>query len=101
MTTRNRFDRVSIAPSVRTPIVTPVNCIAAILLNEGTAQAKLWDAETGGVSKNLNASVEFTVRPEASVAHGLARLAGFKAGDTVMWVEAVSGTGPIAANFVL
>jgi hypothetical protein len=103
MADRLVLDRVAIAPSTRTAIVVAVDCLAVTL--EQTDQvngAKLWDASSGGQWKALPAGAEYRIAPgEGPVnptTHKFPRVPGFRAGDTVCWVEAVAGTGPIAVE---
>jgi hypothetical protein len=101
------FDRLDVAPSVRTPVVAPIACAALSIENEDDVNGgKLWDAATGGNYKRLSpgGQINLTLPPglDRKATGSLAqKTRRFDEGQTVVWIEADAGVGPIALEFIL
>jgi hypothetical protein len=103
MADRLAFDRFAIAPSVRTAIVAAADCVRVVLEQDDQVNAaKIWDAAAAGSYKTLPAGGELIIEasPQSTTDNPHAVRRGFfKAGDTVCYVEAVGGVGPIVGSF--
>ena len=89
---RFRFDRVAIAPSSRTALVALVDCLGVTLEQEDRVNdAKVWDDAASGTHKVLPAGAELACFQD--------RPGRFNVGETICWVEAVAGTGPVLVHY--
>lgn len=90
----------TIGPATWTPIVTPINCNNVSLeqsdqANDAKMRTNSADAAT---EKSLPAGIEHRITPPDSRGLGSPRHR-WLAGNTVLYVQSVAGTGPIVAEF--
>jgi hypothetical protein len=91
-----RFHSFTIDAATRTPITADVGCNAVALRNLDTTNAcTMFDADTGGGSKTLPAGSEQVFRRQANVG------SYWEPGEIILWVTAVSGTGPIVVEYLM
>jgi len=101
VTQRLQFKSFTIDSVSRTAITVPVACHAVALRNDDLANdCTLYDAATSGNSKTLRSGAEENVVgiPTASAPYPSYR---FASGDTVCWIQADAGTGPITGTFIV
>ena len=85
------FTSVTIDSVSRTAIPAPVDCTVVTVRNADlTNDATLYGAEAGGASVTLAAGQSRTFRPQVG-----SRQVSWRTDDTVVWAQAVAGTGPI------
>jgi len=103
MTQKVQFKSVTVDSISRTAITAPTACSEVELLNEDLANdCQMYDAATSGNSKALRAgqSVRFgggSWRTAAGFGTGYR----WASGDTICWVQADAGTGPIRVTVVV
>lgn len=90
---RVRFKSFTIDSVSRTAITVLLACKSIILRNSGSADVTLYDADTGGESQRLPGGAEHVLPSERSTAYA--------EGETVIWAQADSGTGPITVEYRL
>src|SRR6185295_18683262 len=102
---RVQYDNVAIAPSTRTAIVAAVNCTGVVLEQTDLDNNVLvWDAASGGNFKTLAAGTAYAIKPGEGPVQDVGRahrMPGFRAGETICWIEAIGGTGPIAVEYLI
>ena len=90
------FDSVTIDSVSRTPILADFECTVVTVRNADIVNdATLYDAASGGSGITLAAGQSRAFRPQVG-----SRQVSWRAGDTVVWAQAASGTGPIEVELL-